>query len=260
MSVHPPGDHSTLEVVRGADYAKEVVPAPALDNYQKHHSVPPHPPQHEQSGLIWFSGGTVAREKRATILGMKRRTFFIMAWVTSLLVAIAIGVGAGLGATLGSRNSRGSAGAGTNSSGDSITAADASPGREASTIPTTSLPAEKTSSGAATTLTTKLTTTSSPLASSAPTTTSSVKVGGVGGRCSNEWGGDCICLDRGICENKWKGTPYTGYEGNWPCPYDLSNIMACVIKPCLGKLEPAQCLWKEACRELNPGTFLFRIC
>lgn len=29
--------------------------------------------------------------------------------------------------------------------------------------------------------------------------------------------------------------------------------MACVIQPCLGKAEPAQCLWREACRELDPG-------
>ncbi|KAK0712049.1 hypothetical protein B0H67DRAFT_493063, partial [Lasiosphaeris hirsuta] len=82
----------------------------------------------------------------------------------------------------------------------------------------------------------------------------------VGGRCSNQWGGDCICLDEGICRNKWKGTPYTGTPDNWPCPNDPDNIMACVVKPCLGKVEPAQCLWKEACRQLDPGADATPIC
>jgi hypothetical protein len=80
-----------------------------------------------------------------------------------------------------------------------------------------------------------------------------VKIGGIGGRCSNNWGGDCICLDKDVCRTKWKGTPYTGTPDNWPCPKDPDNIMACVVKPCLGKVEPSQCLWKEACSQPNPG-------
>ena len=46
-----------------------------------------------------------------------------------------------------------------------------------------------------------------------------------------------------------------GYAGNWPCPDDPDNIMACVVKPCLGKTKGTQCLWKEACREVSPGKF-----
>ncbi|KAK3387366.1 hypothetical protein B0H63DRAFT_392855 [Podospora didyma] len=69
----------------------------------------------------------------------------------------------------------------------------------------------------------------------------------LGGRCANGWGSDCICLDESTCRNKWKGTPYTGYSPNWPCPNEPDNVMACVVKPCLGQVAPAQCLWKEAC-------------
>ncbi|KAK4672066.1 hypothetical protein QC763_100970 [Podospora pseudopauciseta] len=73
----------------------------------------------------------------------------------------------------------------------------------------------------------------------------------VGGRCSNNWGGDCICLDSSVCRNRWGGTPYTGSPGNWPCPNDPDNIMACVVKPCPGQGSGTQCLWRNACRSPN---------
>lgn len=60
--------------------------------------------------------------------------------------------------------------------------------------------------------------------------------------------------------NKWKGTPYTGFEGNWPCPDDPENIMACIVKPCLGQVVggQTQCLWREGCSEvLDLGEILF---
>ncbi|EMD65417.1 hypothetical protein COCSADRAFT_305292 [Bipolaris sorokiniana ND90Pr] len=31
----------------------------------------------------------------------------------------------------------------------------------------------------------------------------------VGGRYSNNWGRDCICLDSKVCRNKWHGNSYT---------------------------------------------------
>lgn len=54
----------------------------------------------------------------------------------------------------------------------------------------------------------------------------------VGGHCSNNWGNDCICLDRGACQNTWKGVAYAGSPGNYPCPADPNNVMACIIRPC----------------------------
>ncbi|EUC32220.1 hypothetical protein COCVIDRAFT_33875 [Bipolaris victoriae FI3] len=73
----------------------------------------------------------------------------------------------------------------------------------------------------------------------------------VGGRCSNNWGDDCICLDHNVCRTRWGGIAYTGYPGNWPCPNDPDNIMACVIPDCPGHGSGTQCLWREGCRSLN---------
>ncbi|KAF2183510.1 hypothetical protein K469DRAFT_751520 [Zopfia rhizophila CBS 207.26] len=73
----------------------------------------------------------------------------------------------------------------------------------------------------------------------------------VGGRCSNNWGDDCICLDRNVCRNNWGGTPYTGSAGNWPCPSDPDNIMACIVSDCPGHGSNTQCLWREGCRSVN---------
>lgn len=75
----------------------------------------------------------------------------------------------------------------------------------------------------------------------------------VGGRCSNNWGADCICLDKTVCQNTWKGVAYTGTPGNYPCPADPNNVMACIIRPCPGKPKSGttQCLWTEACGQLT---------
>jgi hypothetical protein len=75
----------------------------------------------------------------------------------------------------------------------------------------------------------------------------------VGGRCSNNWGGDCICLDSTECRDKWGGKAYTGSPGNWPCPNDADNIMACVVKPCPGVGGSSQCLWSNVCGSQNVG-------
>lgn len=79
----------------------------------------------------------------------------------------------------------------------------------------------------------------------------------VGGRCSNNWGGDCICLDQNVCRDRWGGQPYTGSPGNWPCPWDPDNVMACVIRPCPGKGGNTQCLWSDACRSTSCGKCLY---
>src|SRR4051812_22188279 len=76
-----------------------------------------------------------------------------------------------------------------------------------------------------------------------------------GGRCSNNWGDDCICLDLNVCRSRWGGTPYTGSPGNWPCPSDPDNIMACIVYDCPGHGSDTQCLWREGCRSVNPGEF-----
>jgi hypothetical protein len=75
----------------------------------------------------------------------------------------------------------------------------------------------------------------------------------VGGRCSNNWGDDCICLDYNVCRNRWGGKPYPGTPGNWPCPSDPTNIMACVVRDCPGHGSGTQCLWREGCRSVNSG-------
>jgi hypothetical protein len=75
----------------------------------------------------------------------------------------------------------------------------------------------------------------------------------VGGRCSNNWGDDCICLDINTCRNRWNGVAYSGSPGNWPCPYDPDNVMACIIRPCPGRGGNTQCLWTGGCRSISPG-------
>ena len=75
----------------------------------------------------------------------------------------------------------------------------------------------------------------------------------VGGRCSNNWGDDCICLDLNVCRDRWGGIAYSGSAGNWPCPNDPDNVMACVVKDCPGKGSGTQCLWREGCRSANGG-------
>ncbi|KAK4443514.1 hypothetical protein QBC34DRAFT_452464 [Podospora aff. communis PSN243] len=232
--------HSTLEVAPGRDYDKEALPVPYIAGQGL-------------GGGIWAGAGP---QEEAKILGLKRRTFFILAWIGSIVVAVAASVGGSLGATMGNRT----CGVATN---EGTATAQVSTALSASTrLPTPGVPSDTNTPSSETTLssTAVLTifttppTTRTGSASTLTTNTASVKIGGIGGRCSNNWGGDCICLDKDVCRTKWKGTPYTGTPDNWPCPKDPDNIMACVVKPCLGKSEPSQCLWKETCRELNPDS------
>lgn len=294
---NPNNNYSTLEVAVGApDYDKEVVHPPNYPNSQEQQYYQQQQPQGLDNGpSTWTTGPastappTTADHERK-ICGIKRRTFLIIAWVVTLIIAVAIGVGAGLGATMKSRNgdssaqSQGAAAATTTETDlaavteSRTTTHKQTPGVSdtALTIPT-SPPATKDDdprpSTSFSTFETQITTTPSPpptttatpprqitTTPAAPTTsTKTPKIGGPGGRCQNEWGSDCICLDEGICVNKWKGTPYTGFKGNWPCPDDPDNIMACIVKPCLGQdsTGQTQCLWREACSKLlDTGTFL----
>ncbi|KAK3311783.1 hypothetical protein B0H66DRAFT_602509 [Apodospora peruviana] len=268
------------EVVHNRDHDKEVVPQPAYIGAitSNEHSYQTQTPM-TQRGAAWEAGAAgTDNTSEPKILGLKRRTFFIVLWVVSIVIAIAVGVGAGLGATFGSssRNNSISTTTGVATSEGAINTAAGSgvvgntpksttsvrgsaiitpqSSRSASTL--------SSSSHATTTLPTITTTTasSSPSGTLHSQSTASAKTtdGVGGGRCSNQWGGDCICLEEGVCRNKWKGTPYTGTPDNLPCPNDPddSSIMACVVSPCLGKVAPAQCLWKEACRQLEPGTDL----
>jgi hypothetical protein len=237
LEVAPP-DHSTLEVTPYVDYDKEATQQPYND----------------QSGAAWE--GDAGAAKRARILGLKRRTFFIVLWAALLAIAIAVGVGVGVGV--------GVTGQSRSISTDTEPAADASTSATTTILPSsqptqTPPPSTGASSSTATdlirssTFTSQISTGRSSGTSSAPQSTASLQIGGPGGRCSNNWGGDCICLDEGICRSVWQGTPQAGTPDNWPCPNDLDNIMACIVRPCLGQVAPAQCLWSEACRELNPG-------
>ncbi|GAB1312798.1 hypothetical protein MFIFM68171_03008 [Madurella fahalii] len=269
--------HSTLEVVFAPDYDKEAVRQSAADCDKvvvQQPDIPPPPFDQKYytlqtpiptSAAPWERDVGVVDEKK--ILGLKRRTFFITAWVVSVVIAIAVGLGAGLGATMGLRSTSSSgttAGAVTGSLSTTTIVPTTSPtsAHDSSSVSTQTPQSEPSATmsliqGSSSPSPTSIVQSST---SSAPQSTASLKIGGVGGRCSNEWGGDCICLDDGICRNKWKGTPYTGTPDNWPCPDDPDNIMACIIQPCLGKLEPSQCLWREACRELDPGTGSAPIC
>lgn len=293
----PDNHHSTLGVVIGApDYGKEVVqpsydpPYAYIPDDEQHHAIQTPVLKADPVWSLDVGADTNPADERR-ILGLKRRTFFITAWVVSLLVAIAIGIGAGLGATMRSRNAElqgeasksdvtalsrtpvtatGSSTAGASKQSNRDHNSSSSPHQ----VPTN--PPIRTSKLSITTLAIESTTTRkietspppsptntrpSTTSSPPPKSTSSSKpsyIGGVGGRCSNKWGGDCICVDQGICVNKWKGTPYTGFEGNWPCANDPEGIMTCIVKPYLGKTQPAQCLWREACSDvLDSGEFEF---
>lgn len=268
---HP---HSDLEVVPdGADYDKTAIPSSPYSHHDK--ILVPQQPYYQKevveqnaypvggdgynnnnpapAAAGHGNGDAIAAliapppTRREKILGLRRKIFFILVWIISIALAIAIGVGAGVGASSSRNNSSAATKTGVKEEITAAASGHATPSPTSSTSP----------GGAQVSPTTRLSTTDSRL----PTTTISpspppVKTGGVGGRCSNQWGADCVCLDSGICRDVWRGTPYIGYEGNWPCPGDPANVMACVVKPCLGKQKGAQCLWREACREVETGEFL----
>ncbi|KAM7183244.1 hypothetical protein V8F20_012693 [Naviculisporaceae sp. PSN 640] len=297
ISAHNPNNnYSTLEVAIGApDYDKEVVHPPHYPFNQDQQQYYLQQQQQTAQGLeghdpsTWqgvpesaVANPSTADDPKRRICGIKRKSFFIIAWEVTLVIAVAIGVGAGLGATMRSRNgdgnSQGAAGATTTGTerdavtGSATTGHAKTPGisDSALTIPTSSPATRKDDTKLSTipsTLETLITTaTQSPTIITSPPirttnlppptfvtiSTKTPQIGGPGGRCQNEWGSDCICLDQGICVNKWKGTPYTGFEGNWPCPDDPDNIMACVVKPCLGQdiTGQTQCLWREGCSQV----------
>lgn len=220
----PSYHYSTLEVALAPDYDKEAVQQPSagcdkevvqqpdipVPIDQKHHvlQTPILP-----GGPVW--AGDIGAVNEGRILGLKRRTFFIVAWIASIVLAIAVGLGAGLGATMGSRStSTGAATAGAVTG--SLPATAAVPTRLSTSAHDTSPTSTQTPLGESTgeSPTTASLIQDTPSTSPPPQSTTSIKIGGVGGRCSNEWGADCICLDEGICRNKWKGTPYTGFPGN----------------------------------------------
>lgn len=69
----------------------------------------------------------------------------------------------------------------------------------------------------------------------------------IGGKCSGDWGANCICLDKGVCANTWNGRPQQGSAGNWPCPYDADNVWGCYVAPCKGKGVNTVCQWRDWC-------------
>jgi hypothetical protein len=279
--------HSTLEVVPTQDYGKV-----ASDKNDKVAFVPYHehdkiavPPQsyddaahyhqahynqanyHQandgvwspqttlaQSGSAWDgdagASGGVGTEKReeVRILGLKRWVFFTILGIVALLVAIGVGVGVGVGVSTRSTNNAEAAAA------------------DSSTSHTTALPTAYTTSietpGTAPSSVQSRTATSASQSPSSRSSTSSAPqstpsrqvVGGFNGRCTDNWGNDCICLDEKVCVDKWNGTAQTGNRPDWPCPNDPIYVKACYVQPCMNASQPtSQCLWREACAELDPG-------
>ncbi|KAK4034519.1 hypothetical protein C8A01DRAFT_18690 [Parachaetomium inaequale] len=284
--IHGPNgpDHSTLEVVPSHDYDraafgrndkiayvpsrendKVVVEPPYEHVYPEQVHPGPYSPQTRlaQGGSAWDGdawttgmGGDPGTGKRERICGLKRRTFFIVLWVVSILVAIGVGVGTGVGVSLhSSNNSSGTEADATASGADMAT-------RSTSSLPTTETSPATTSTipSGAVTSTTRTSTFRSRSVSALPSD-GAVQIGGPGGRCTSEhWGTDCICLDGNVCRNTWKGATYTGNSrDNYPCPNDPPAIVACIVKPCLGKSAPSQCIWREACAQVDnskPSPFI----
>ncbi|KAL2150665.1 hypothetical protein VTH82DRAFT_7228 [Thermothelomyces myriococcoides] len=280
-------DHSTLEVVEGPDQDKAsfnkndkvaYVPSRGDDKMVVQHDAgapkpvtttpSDHPDQCSSPQTTFAAGASTwdgdafsAREPPGTgggkskkILGLRRRTFFILMWALSFLVAIGIGVGVGVGVSMHSNNNNNN----NNNNGDSSDGAAAE--ESDSSIPprTTTSPGTGSagdSSVTASPTSSRRTTTGSASSVTAPRSTAAVQIGGIGGRCSDVWGPDCICLERDVCVNRWQGETYTGNgPEDWPCPDDPPSIVACIVKPCLGKPEGTQCMWTEACREPDNST------
>ncbi|AEO58762.1 hypothetical protein MYCTH_2306305 [Thermothelomyces thermophilus ATCC 42464] len=280
-------DHSTLEVVEGHYHDKavfskndKVAYVPSRGDYkvvvqQETDAQKPATPgaysdqnQPEQyspqttyapGASAWKGDAFSAREPPQTdgggkkILGLKRRTCFTVMWVASLLVAIGVGVGVGVGVSMRSSSGSGS-GSGGSDEGADLGSDSAMPPRTTTPGSTGAGSADSSSSVTVTGSASRGATPSS-VTLTAPRSTAAVQIGGVGGRCSNNWGADCICLDRDVCVNRWQGEPMTGTgPGDWPCPDDPNNIVACIVKPCLGKPEGSQCMWSEACRQVDNRT------
>lgn len=71
----------------------------------------------------------------------------------------------------------------------------------------------------------------------------------VGGRCSSGWGNSCICLDANQCVSKYRGFAVAGSPGNWPCPSDPNNVVACYVSPCPKASSSTFCTWRNGCKK-----------
>lgn len=281
-------DHSTLEVVPTQDYGKvafnkndkvafvpfhehdkmAVPPQPYDDAVHYHQAnVDPQPyddaahyhqtnaaglwrPQTlEQSGSAWDgdagASGGVGTEKREgiRILGLKRRVFFIVLGIVALLVAIGVGVGVGVGVSTRSTSNAEADTAASSTSQTASTTLTQTPGTATSSV-----------QSATATSASEASTSRSSTSSASQSTPSRQVIGGVNGRCTENWGSDCICLDENVCVDKWNGTSQTGNRPDWPCPNDPIYVKACYVQPCMDALQPSsRCLWREECAELDPG-------
>ncbi|KAK3290956.1 uncharacterized protein B0H64DRAFT_50109 [Chaetomium fimeti] len=205
-------DHSNLEVVPNQNHGnvafnkndkvafvpshehdKIIVPPQPYDDASHYHQANPSlwRPQTTlaQSGSAWYgdagaSGGDMGTGKREgiRILGLKRWVFFTVLGVVAFAVAIGVGVGVGVGVSTRSTSNTEAAAA---ASSTSDTAA-------ISTASTTSMmtPGPATSPVQSTTATSaSQASTSGSSTSSAPRNTPSRQViGGVNGRCTDNWG------------------------------------------------------------------------
>ncbi|KAK3994409.1 hypothetical protein QBC44DRAFT_379452 [Cladorrhinum sp. PSN332] len=253
---------STLEVAlpeAGQDIDKMQVPIDkeAVPGQAIHHRFNPGTIMDNKGTKNGSTGATAST--RGRIMGMKRGDFLVVAWIISIIIAVAAGVGGSLGATAAAASSRHSCPAAplaSTSTTDDTLHDDSSPPPQNSTssvlIPSSSpSEASTTTPSLRVSLTQATSSFTSTTSESLPIPPTDIIIGGPGGRCSNEWGRDCICLDSGVCKYQWQGEPKEGPPENRPCPGDSgSSIMGCIVRPCLGKSTPAQCLWKEACRKV----------
>ncbi|KAH6651311.1 hypothetical protein F5144DRAFT_559088 [Chaetomium tenue] len=275
---HPPGSYiflrsRTLEVVPAQDYSKLAfnkndkvafvpyhehdkiaVPPQSYDDTAHYHQADSAhwglQPTPTQDGYTWdgdapdpwATGEGVGTEKKKRIIGLKRWVFFTVLGIAALLVAIGVGVGVGVGvSTRSTNNAEADAAASTTSMQISETATSSVQGSTASSASQASASRSSTSS--------------------APQSTPSRQVGGIGGRCSENWGSDCICLDQTVCANTWNGTVQTGRKPDWPCPNDPVAVKACYVQPCKNAAQlSSRCLWREDCAELDPGDGNVTVC
>ncbi|KAL2187594.1 hypothetical protein L209DRAFT_753642 [Thermothelomyces heterothallicus CBS 203.75] len=254
----PSREDYKVVVQQGTDARKPATPGAYSDQNQPEQYSPQ--TTYAPGASAWEGDAFSSREPPQTdgggkkVLGLKRRAFFIVMWVASLLVAIGIGVGVGVGVSM--RSSSGSGGSDSDAGAD-LGSDSAMPPRTTTPGSTGAGSAASSSSSSSSSVTGSASrgATPSSVTLTAPRSTAAVQIGGVGGRCSNNWGADCICLDRDVCVNRWQGEPMTGTgPADWPCPDDPNNIVACIVKPCLGKPEGSQCMWSEACRQVDNTT------